>query len=53
MTAHEGLNENLKTGLWPECATMRTKFENITVNPHEEKCTHETFYGKCQTTQNI
>ena len=43
---HVGIHENLKTGLWPECASTTTKLENIVVNPHEEKCAHENFYGK-------
>ena len=40
------LHKNLKTGLWTECAATTTKPENIVINPHEEKCTHEKFYGK-------
>ena len=52
MMMHLGMHENLKTGLWPECASTATKTENIMVNPHEEKCAQEKFYGKCQTTQN-
>ena len=46
MMAHVGLNDNLKTGLWPECAATTTKLENITVNPHNGKCAHKKFY--CQ-----
>ena len=49
---HAGLHENLKTGLWQECVATATKLENIMVNPHEEKCVHEKFYGKYQATQN-
>ena len=41
-----GLHENLKTVLWPKCVATVTKLENIMVNPHEEKCAHERFYGK-------
>ena len=44
--AHTGLHENLKTGIWTECVTTATKLGNIMVNPHEEKCVHEKFYGK-------
>ena len=40
------LNENLKTGLWPKCTSTAEKIENIMVNPPEEKCAHEKFYGK-------
>ena len=46
MMAHSGIYENLKTGLWPECAANATKLENIMVKPHKEKCAHEKFYGK-------
>ena len=46
MMAQAGKYENLKTGLWPKCAATATKLENIMVNPHEEKCAHEKFYGK-------
>ena len=46
MMVHEGLHENIKTGIWPECAATTTKLENIKVNPHKEKCAHEKFYGK-------
>ena len=45
MMAHAGLHENLKTGLWPECAATATKIENMMVNPHEEQFTHEKLYG--------
>ena len=43
---HAVLYKNLKTNLWPECATTVTKPENIMVNPHKEKYAHENFYGK-------
>ena len=46
MMAHTGLNENLKTGLWPECAATKEKLEKIMVNLHEHKCAYEKFYGK-------
>ena len=46
MMAHEGLNKNLKTGLWSKYATTATKLENIIVKPHGEKCAHDKFYGK-------
>ena len=41
-----GLHENLKTGLFSECAVTVTKPENIMANPHKEKCAHWKFYGK-------
>ena len=44
--AHTVLHGKLLTSLWPECAATATKFENIMVNAHEEKCAHEKFYGK-------
>ena len=37
MMTQAGLHENLKTGLWPECAATTTKLKNILVNPHKEK----------------
>ena len=43
---HKGFHENLKTGIWPECAATATKLEKNMVNPHEEKGAHEKFYGK-------
>ena len=43
---HAGMHENLKTGLWSECASTATKLENIVVKPHEEKCPYEKFYRK-------
>ena len=44
MMTHVVLQENLKTVLWPECAAITIELENIIVNPHEEKYTHEKFY---------
>ena len=44
MMVHAELHENLKTGIWPECASTVTKLEIIMVKPHKEKCN--------QTTQN-
>ena len=46
MVAHVGLQEKIRTGICPECAPTATNLENILVNPHEEKCAHEKFYGK-------
>ena len=46
MMVHAGLHENPKTGPWPKYAATVTKLGNIMVNPHEEKCAHEKFYGK-------
>ena len=44
--AHTILHENLNNGLWPKLAATATKFKNIMVNPHKEKCVHEKFFGK-------
>ena len=41
---HTGLNDTLKTGLWPECAATVTELENILVNLHKEKCAYDKFY---------
>ena len=46
MIVHAGINENLKTDIWPECAATSKKLENIMVNPQEEKCAHKKFYIK-------
>ena len=46
MMTQVGLHENLRTGIWPDCAATATKLENIMVNPHKNKCSHENFYGK-------
>ena len=46
MVAPAGLHENINTGLWPKYVATTTIAENIMVNPHEEKCAHEKFYGK-------
>ena len=46
MMMHVGLNKKLKTCLWTKCVATATKLEYIMVNPHEEKCAHENFYGK-------
>ena len=46
MMTHTGLNENLNTDQWLECASTMTKLENIMLNPHKEKCTHKKFYRK-------
>ena len=40
---HMGIHENLKTRIWPKCAAMATKPENIMVNPNKEKCAYEKF----------
>ena len=50
MMAHTKIHENIKTSLCKKCAATATKLENIMVNPHEEKCFHERFYGKYHTT---
>ena len=47
------LHEKLKAGIWPKCTATVTKLENIMLNPHEDKCAHEKFYEKFQTTKNI
>ena len=46
MMAHTGPHGNLNTGIWTECAVTATKLKNIMVNPQEDKCAHEKFYGK-------
>ena len=46
MMMHAGLHENVKTGMWPECAATASKLKNIMVNPQEEKCAHEKIYRK-------
>ena len=45
-----GPHENLKTGIWPKCATTTTKLEKNMVIPQEEKCAHKKLYGKMQNT---
>ena len=46
MVMHVGINENLKTGIFPKWVATTAKFENIMVNPHREKCAYEKFWGK-------
>ena len=45
MMEHAILHKNLKTVLWTKYTETMTKIENIMVNPHEEKCANEKFYG--------
>ena len=37
MMMHVGLNEKLKSGIWPERAATANKLKSITANPNEEK----------------
>ena len=46
MMEDAGLHETLNTIICIECVATATKIENIIVNPYEEKCVHEKFYGK-------
>ena len=46
MVEYAVIHENLKTGLCPKCAATATKLENIMINPHKERFTHEKFYVK-------
>ena len=46
MAVYVGLHENLKTVQWLEYAAIMTKIKNIRVNPHEDKCLYEKFYGQ-------
>ena len=46
MMAKAIIHEKLKISIWTKCAATATKPENIIVNPHNGKFTHEKFYGK-------
>ena len=52
MMVHMGPHENINTGLCTKCAETNTNIENIMVNPYEEKCAHEKFYGKIPDNKN-
>ena len=45
-TLYSQIHGNLKTGLWLECAATAKNLENVMLNPHEEKCAHDKFYGR-------
>ena len=46
MKENTGLHENLKTGIWPQCAKNKTKLENIMIKPAQRKCAFGNFYNK-------
>ena len=41
-----GLSEEMRTGLWAECASTATKTDNLLVDEFSNKCPYEKFFNK-------